>query len=103
MVRPGVPVSEVSRVADACLARHGVDSFNGSKGWSGHGIGLDVHEEPQVALGSDYVLQAGMTLSLEPSFKVPGVGAFCNEQNFVVTETGYELLSPSPMEMRVLR
>lgn len=103
VVRPGVPVSEVSRVADACLARHGVDSFNGSKGWSGHGIGLDVHEEPQVALGSDYVLQAGMTLSLEPSFKVPGVGAFCNEQNFVVTETGYELLSCSPMEMRVLR
>lgn len=55
-----------------------------------------------MATGSDYVLQAGMTLSLEPSVKVPGLGSFCNEQNIVVTETGYELLSCSPMEMRVL-
>ncbi|MCI8441009.1 MAG: aminopeptidase P family protein [Provencibacterium sp.] len=101
-VRAGVPISEISRAVDASFEKNGLGACNDSPGWSGHGIGLDVHEEPQLSADSDYILRAGMTLSLEPGMKIPGIGSFCNEQNFVVTETGYELLSLSPLQMRRL-
>lgn len=102
-VRDGVLASEVCRAADDVFEKYGYGKCNDGPGWSGHGIGLDVHEEPQIAAGSDYVLKEGMTLSLEPGMKVPGQGPFCNEQNFVVTKTGFELLSTMPLEMRVLK
>lgn len=102
VVREGIPVSAVSSAADEVLEKYGLAEYNNSKGWTGHGIGLDVHEEPQLAAGNSCLLRAGMTLAVEPSLKVPGVGSFCNEQNILVTATGYELLSCSPLAMRVL-
>ncbi len=102
-IREGVSVSEISKACDLVMEQHGLADVNDSAGWTGHGIGLDVHEEPQLAIGSDYILKAGMTLSVEPGFKIQGLGSFCNEQNIVVTKTGYDLLSTSPLTARCLR
>lgn len=69
------------------------------KGWIGHSIGLNVHEYPCLEAGEDTPLQAGMVMSMEPSLTTPTAGTMCLEQNFIVTETGYELLSKMPTEL----
>lgn len=70
-----------------------------NKGWIGHSIGLNVHEYPCLEAGEDTPLQAGMVMSMEPSLTTPTAGTMCLEQNFIVTETGYELLSKMPTEL----
>ena len=77
----------------------GVSDINQTKGWIGHSIGLNVHEYPCLEAGEDTPLQAGMVMSMEPSLTTPTAGTMCLEQNFIVTETGYELLSKMPTEL----
>ncbi len=101
-VKDGALGSSVAAAADAVLEKYGFGECNDSPGWVGHGIGLDVHEEPQLGPSNGFVLRSGMVFSVEPGFKVRGVGGFCSEQNVVVTDTGYELLSCTPLEMRVI-
>ncbi|NUO35111.1 MAG: aminopeptidase P family protein, partial [Dermatophilaceae bacterium] len=69
-VRPGVTCQDVDRaargvLADAGLAEHFIHR-------TGHGIGLDVHEEPYVVEGNDLPLEPGMTFSIEPGVYLSG-------------------------------
>lgn len=84
---------------DAYYEKAGVSDINQTKGWIGHSIGLNVHEYPCLEAGEDTPLQAGMVMSMEPSLTTPTAGTMCLEQNFIVTETGYELLSKMPTEL----
>lgn len=84
---------------DAYYEKAGVSDINQTKGWVGHSIGLNVHEYPCLEAGEDTPLQAGMVMSMEPSLTTPTAGTMCLEQNFIVTETGYELLSKMPTEL----
>lgn len=70
------------------------------KGWIGHSLGLNVHEYPCLETGVDTILKAGMVMTIEPCLHDPQLGMFDLEQNFIVTENGYELLSQAPTELR---
>ena len=59
----------------------------------GHGVGLDVHEEPLLCVGSREVLIAGDVIAVEPGLVVPGVGGVGVEDLLVVTEDGAERLT----------
>ena len=61
-----------------------------------HGIGLELGEFPYLAEGHDYPLEQGMVFSLEPKVVFPGEGAIGTENTVVVTEDGYEVLTPVP-------
>ena len=60
----------------------------------GHGIGTSVHEWPRLVPGNDAVIQPGMVLMVEPGAYHPEVGGVRVEQMFLITGTGYEILSP---------
>ncbi len=64
-----------------------------------HGIGLELGEFPYLAEGHDYGLEVGMTFSLEPKVVFPGEGAVGVENTVVVTEDGYEVLTPVEEEV----
>ena len=98
-LRAGVLISDVVAAVDAYYEKAGVSDINQTKGWVGHSIGLNVHEYPCLEAGEDTPLQAGMVMSMEPSLTTPTAGTMCLEQNFIVTETGYELLSKMPTEL----
>ncbi|MCL2044559.1 MAG: Xaa-Pro peptidase family protein [Treponema sp.] len=61
----------------------------------GHGIGLDAHEYPFIRnrAGSEWVLEPGMFFSLEPGVYDPVHGGCRLENDYLMTETGYETLT----------
>jgi Xaa-Pro dipeptidase len=74
------------------------DSFLGPPGlqcrFIAHGIGLELGEPPFLAQGQSYPLEPGMTFAVEPKIVFPGEGSVGLENTVVVTETGYEILTP---------
>lgn len=99
-VKDGTPIAEVVQAVDQFYEKAGVDAYNKTKGWIGHSLGLNVHEYPCLETGVDTILKAGMVMTIEPCLHDPQLGMFDLEQNFIVTENGYELLSQAPTELR---
>jgi Xaa-Pro aminopeptidase len=75
------------------------DSYLGPPGlqtrFIAHGIGLELNELPFIARGQSYPLEKGMTFALEPKIVFPGEGSVGIENTLVVTEDGYEILTPA--------
>jgi Xaa-Pro aminopeptidase len=69
---------------------------------TGHGIGLDVHEEPYIVSGNDLILEAGMAFSIEPGIYQPGRWGARIEDIVVVTEDGVESVNQRPHELVIL-
>jgi len=60
----------------------------------GHGIGLNVHEEPYISKFSNTTLEEGMVLGVEPYYMLPEKQmGFQIEDEVIVTSQGYELIS----------
>ena len=93
-VKPGVPASEVYRAGIKKEQAVGIRPME----MIGHGIGLDIHEPPDIDGETDILLEEGMVIALEmwilTSFKRNGgEGIFGIENQYVVTDKGYELIS----------
>jgi Xaa-Pro aminopeptidase len=69
---------------------------------TGHGIGLDVHEDPYIVAGNTLPLEAGMAFSIEPGIYQPGRWGARIEDIVVVTEDGVDPLNRRPHELTVL-
>ena len=69
---------------------------------TGHGIGLETHEEPYIGAGNRRPLAAGMVFSIEPGIYFAGEYGARLEDIIVCTEHGSERLNHSPRELAVL-
>ncbi len=69
---------------------------------TGHGIGLEVHEQPYIVAGNDLVLEAGMAFSIEPGIYLPGRWGARIEDIVVVEQHGARRLNHRPRELAVL-
>jgi Xaa-Pro aminopeptidase len=66
---------------------------------TGHGVGLEVHELPRLAARNEAVLQPGMVITIEPGVYLPAKCGIRIEDMLLVTERGYEVLTPVSKEL----
>lgn len=90
-LRPGVTGEQVDESARAVLRKYGLERrFIHS---SGHGLGLEVHEEPRLARGSKAVLRSGNVVTIEPGVYIEGAGGMRIEDDYVITDRGAQRLT----------
>lgn len=99
-VRPGVSAQDVDAAAREIIAEAGFGEYFIHR--TGHGIGLDVHEEPYIVGGNALPLEPGMAFSVEPGIYQPGRWGARIEDIVVVTADGAESLNTRPHELVVL-
>jgi Xaa-Pro aminopeptidase len=98
-VRPGVSAESVDAAARLVLEAAGYgDKFIHR---TGHGIGLETHEEPYIVSGNSEPLQVGMAFSIEPGVYLPGRHGARIEDIVVVTEDGVESLNQTSRDLTV--
>jgi Xaa-Pro aminopeptidase len=99
-VRPGVTAEQVDAAARARLTDAGLGERFLHR--TGHGIGLDVHEDPYIVGGNALPLEPGMAFSVEPGVYLDGEWGARIEDIVVVTADGCERLNTRPRELVVL-
>ena len=98
--RPGVSAESVDAAARDVIAAAGYGEAFLHR--TGHGIGLETHEEPYIVAGNATVLEPGMTFSIEPGIYLPGRHGARIEDIVVITDDGSERLNQRPRELAVL-
>jgi Xaa-Pro aminopeptidase len=99
-VKPGVTAEAVDAAAREVIAEAGFGEYFIHR--TGHGIGLDVHEEPYIIAGNALPLEPGMAFSVEPGIYQPGRWGARIEDIVIVTEDGVESVNNQPHELVVL-
>jgi Xaa-Pro aminopeptidase len=96
-VRPGATAASVDRATRRTLKKHGLErEFVHS---TGHGLGLEIHEAPRLGKSDKSKLEPGMTITIEPGVYIEGWGGIRIEDTVLVTESGCEILTPTPKDL----
>ncbi|MFZ0796592.1 MAG: Xaa-Pro peptidase family protein, partial [Terriglobales bacterium] len=99
-VRPGVTAAEVDGAARRVLRKSKLARYFTHS--TGHGLGLEIHEAPRLAVGQTQKLEPGMVITIEPGVYVPGKWGVRIEDVAVVTSSGCEVLTPTDKELVVV-
>lgn len=106
VIQPGIKLHEIFDACYEVLIEHDMKEHVPGLERVGHGLGLDVHEPPSIAKGSQVVVQENMVLTVEPIFwDKPNhvVGNFALEDVVLVTRNGHEILSTFPKELYIVQ
>lgn len=94
-IKPGVPGARVHRAVQEFFAKRGYPTVRRRGRWTGffhgtgHGLGLDLHEDPRLAATT---FRAGQVFTVEPGLYYPEIGGARHEDVVAVTRTGCEKL-----------
>jgi Xaa-Pro aminopeptidase len=97
LVRPGTPCVDVDAAAHQVIADAGYGEFFNHG--TGHGVGIEIHEEPRFRAGYGGVLEPGNVVTVEPGVYLPDRFGVRIEDLVVVTEDGHEVLSRFPKSL----
>lgn len=91
---PGTPIADLYNRAAAIAEEEGLSDYfmghNQKAGFIGHGVGIELNEQPAITGRSKVIVEESMTLAIEPKFVIPHVGALGIENTYVVRKDGLE-------------
>ncbi|MDF2619866.1 MAG: family metallopeptidase [Xanthobacteraceae bacterium] len=97
-IRPGIRCEAINAAAEETYAAAGF-----SPGYrTGRSVGMSLLEAPELKRGETRELRAGMTFAVDGGITVPGKGGGRIGDSIVVTEDGFDYLTPYPRDLRVL-
>ncbi len=92
-IKPGARGADIDAIARKIIEQAGYGQYFGHS--LGHGVGLEIHEGPNLSKASNDILVPGNVVTVEPGIYIPGLGGVRIEDLVVVTSTGVECLSQS--------
>ena len=98
--KTGVTCGEVDKSAREVIEKVGYGEYFVHR--TGHGLGMEGHEEPYIRAGNPMPLEPGMTFTIEPGIYVPGENGVRVEDDMVVTEESLLSLSDMPRGLRIV-
>lgn len=100
MLKPGITGAQAHDLAEKVLADHG---FAGAMGHSlGHGVGIDVHEQPVLAPHNPNPLEAGNVVTVEPGIYVSGEFGMRLEDFGIIREEGFHVFTRTSHDMVII-
>lgn len=100
VAKPGMTGAELDAVARDYITSKGYGEAFGHS--TGHGIGLEIHEGPNVSKMAEKSFVAGNVITNEPGIYLPGIGGVRIEDDMLVTENGIKRLTHSEKELIIL-
>lgn len=91
LIREGIPINRIDRAARNFISKKGWGRFFGHN--LGHGVGLEIHEEPTISKRNNNRTKADMVFTIEPAIYIPGEFGVRIEDMVLVKRGGFEVLS----------
>lgn len=98
--KPGAPCAAVDMAAREVIEKTGYGKYFTHR--TGHGIGMEAHEDPYMRGDNLQLLEPGMAYTVEPGIYLPERNGVRIEDNMVITKDGAECLSDMPREIQVV-
>ena len=100
ILKKGVSCKVADKAARDIITNAGYGDYFGHG--TGHGVGIEIHELPNLSPRSDTILQIGNIVTVEPGIYIPNKFGVRIEDMALITENGYENLTNTPKELIIL-
>lgn len=101
MIRPGIAFGEIDFAARSVIKKHGYEDYFIHR--TGHGIGLECHELPNVSQNNPTIVKEGMCFSIEPGIYIEGKVGVRIEDLVIVTKEGAKVLNQYPKSLENIK
>ena len=100
VLKSGVSCADADKAARGIIEDAGYGEYFGHG--TGHGVGVEIHEEPSLSPRSKQTLKEGNVVTVEPGIYLPGKFGVRIEDMALITKDGFENLTSAPKELIIL-